>query len=385
MKIACIATSQVPSSTANSIQVMKACQALAQLGHTVTLLLPELPQIRPADPTERGWDCLAGRYGLEQRFEIEWLPTDLRWKRYDLAWKGLARARRLKADLVYTWAPQAALLALVLGRPTLLEVHDRPTGNLGPLVFQLFLRWPGVKRVLPITQALQRYLERDYHYIFRAGQAVVSPNGADLERYASLPDAPTARRELELPEQPTAVYTGHFYAGRGMDVLVGLALRFPQVHFLWVGGRPEDVNRWKLRLAQARLQNVTLTGFVENRRLPLYQAAGDILLMPYEQAIAGSSGGNSAEICSPMKMFEYMAAGRAILSSDLPVLREVLNEENAIFCPPGDPQAWQDAFAALLAAPARQQMLGLQARLDAPRYTWRAREERALRRMKDEG
>ena len=41
-----------------------------------------------------------------------------------------------------------------------------------------------------------------------------------------------------------------------------------------------------------------------------------------------------------MKMFEYMAAGRAILSSDLPVLREVLNEENAILLPPDEPAAW---------------------------------------------
>jgi glycosyltransferase involved in cell wall biosynthesis len=379
VKIACIATSAVPSSTANSIQAMKACQALAQLGHSVTLLLPDLPETRPADPAERGWDCLAAHYGLEQRFALEWLPTLMRWKRYDLAWKALARARDRHADLVYTWAPQAGLLALMQGFPTILEVHDRPTGKAGPLVFQLFLRWPGKKRVLPITHALQRLLERDYHLVFPRGQAVVSPNGADIERYTALPDAAEARRRLKLPEGPAVVYTGHFYSGRGMDLLLGLALHFPQVNFLWVGGTPADVERWQQRLAQARVQNVTLTGFVENRRLPLYQAAGDILLMPYEQAIAGSSGGNSAEICSPMKMFEYMAAGRAILSSDLPVIREVLNEHNAVFCPPGDAAAWQAALAALLAEPARGQMLGMQARLDAARYTWRAREEKAVK------
>jgi glycosyltransferase involved in cell wall biosynthesis len=379
MKIACIATSAVPSSTANSIQVMKACQAMAQLGHTVTLLLPDLPETRPADPSERGWECLAGRYGLEQRFALEWLPTARRWKRYDLAWKAIARARAIRANLIYTWAPQAGLLALIQGHPTLLEVHDRPTGSLGPLVFQLFLRWSGKKRVLPITHALLRYLERDYHFVFPRGQAVIAPNGADLERYNSLPDSAEARRRLKLPEQPTAVYTGHFYSGRGMDLLLGVAQSFPQVNFLWVGGAPDDVERWKAQVDQARLQNVTLTGFVENRRLPLYQAAGDILLMPYEQAIAGSSGGNSAEICSPMKMFEYMAAGRAILSSDLPVIREVLSEHNAVFCPPEDPRAWQAALAGLLAEPARQQMLGMQARLDVARYTWLAREEKALK------
>ena len=284
----------------------------------------------------------------------------------------------MRADLVYTWTAQASLLALAAGLPAILEVHDRPTGKIGPLLFQLHLRWPGKKRTLPITRALQRCLERDYHYRFPPDQVATAPNGADLERFANLPGPAEARRELGLPERPTAVYTGHFYSGRGMDVLLGLALRYPQVNFIWAGGRPADVNRWKLRLEQARLKNVTLTGFVENKRLPLYQAAGDILLMPYEQAIAGSSGGNSVDICSPMKMFEYMAAGRAILTSDLPVIREVLNEKTAVFCPPGDMQAWQDAFGKLLAQQARQQMLGIQARLDAARYTWKARAERAL-------
>ena len=379
MKIACISSSQVPSDTANSIQVMKACQALAQLGHAVTLLLPELPGTPFANPQERGWDRLAARYGLKTQFDLAWIPTGLRWKRYDLAWKAVSRAREMAADLIYAWLPQAGVLALAAGLPAVLEVHDRPAGNLGPLVFQLFLRWPGKKRVLPITHALQRLLERDYHYVFPADQAVVSPNGADLERYADLPSAPDARRELSLAEAPTAVYSGHFYPGRGMEVLLGLALRFPEVRFLWVGGRPDDVEHWKIRLSQAQLQNVTLTGFVENRRLPLYQAAGDILLMPYGMAIAGSSGGNSVEICSPMKMFEYMASGRAILSSDLPVLREVLNEQNAVFCPPDDSQAWQEAFGRLLSEAARQQILAVQARLDVTRYTWKTREERALK------
>jgi len=395
MKIVCIATSQVPSSTANSLQVMKVCQALAQAGHRVQLLLPDsLPDRplrrrerrggsldeRPRDPAERSWESLAARYGLSTRFEVRWLPAEPGWKRYDLAWKAVRQARKLHADLVYTWTAQAGLLALVGGMPAVLEVHDRPTGKLGPLLFQLYLRWPGKKRTLPITHALQRYLERDYHYHFPPDRVVIAPNGADLERFANLPGPVEARRELELPcaACPTAVYTGHFYAGRGMDVLLGLALRYPQVNFLWVGGQPADVNRWKLRLEQARLKNVILTGFVENRRLPLYQAAGDILLMPYEQAIAGSSGGNSVDICSPMKMFDYMAAGRAILTSDLPVIREVLNDKNAVFCPPGDTQAWQEAFGKLLSQSAHQQMLGVQARLDAARYTWKARAERAL-------
>ena len=94
---------------------------------------------------------------------------------------------------------------------------------------------------------------------------------------------------------------------------------------------------YREKAAQAGLENVTFTGFIPNARLPLYQAAADILLMPYGRAIAGSSGGNSAEICSPMKLFDYMGAGRAILSSDLPVIHEVLDENSAVFAAAGRP------------------------------------------------
>jgi glycosyltransferase involved in cell wall biosynthesis len=102
--------------------------------------------------------------------------------------------------------------------------------------------------------------------------------------------------------------------------------------------------------------------------------------MPYERAIAGSSGGNSAEICSPMKMFDYLACGRAILTSDLPVIHEVLNQANACFCPPppGDLPAWTRALAGLLQDAPRRQALAAQAHLDSRRYSWQARARQAL-------
>ncbi len=79
-----------------------------------------------------------------------------------------------------------------------------------------------------------------------------------------------------------------------------------------------------------------------------------------------------------MKMFEYMAAGRAIVSSDLPVIREVLNEQNAVFCKPDDVSEWRLVIEALLDDEARRVALGSQARLDVQGYTWVARAQRIL-------
>jgi glycosyltransferase involved in cell wall biosynthesis len=129
------------------------------------------------------------------------------------------------------------------------------------------------------------------------------------------------------------------------------------------------------------LDNVTLTGFVPNRHIPLYQAAGDILLMPYEFSVTVSGGGNTADVCSPMKMFEYMAAGRAILSSDLPVLHEVLDETRAVFCSPEDPAGWVRAFGRLAESADLRARLGAAARAAVEPYAWQERARRCLAGM----
>jgi glycosyltransferase involved in cell wall biosynthesis len=375
VNITCISTSTIPSDTANSIQVMKACQAMARLGHAVHLLVPG--DGNSSNQTSARWEELADRYGLATRFDITWLPARPRLKRNDFAWAAIWRARRLGADLVYTWTGQSAVFGLLSGLAVAFEVHDLPAGRLGPLWVRAFLRLNGRKRVLPITRALLSKLEGIYGRI-PAEQVVISPNGVDLEQYVDMPESAVARQELGLPTATTVLCAGHLYAGRGVDLFLGLARRFPQASFVWVGGRAEDVEAFRRQAAADGQANVTFTGFIHQCRLPYYQAAADVLLMPYARMIAGSSGGNSAEICSPMKMFDYLAAGRAILSSDLPVIHEVLNKQNALFAQPEHLEGWSAALGRLLEDEVLRQQLATQARRDAVGYSWQARAARAL-------
>lgn len=370
MKIVSIATSKVPSTTANSLQVMKACQALVQLGHDLTLLLP--------GDVQHPWDLLQDHYGLQARFAVEWLHSVPSFKRYDFSLAAVRRARSLKADIIYAWPPQAALFALVSGFPSILELHGDPEGRLGPLVFRLILQQKVPVRFLAITQALVDLLEHRYQWNFSPSSMVVAPNGVDLERYSDLPDPESARQLLGLPQGFTAAHTGHLYAGRGADLLFELAQRCPEVHFLWVGGTPDAVAYWKDKLQSSGVLNVTLTGFIANAELPFYQAAAEVLLMPYERHISGSSGGDSAAYASPMKMFEYMACGRVILSSDLPVIREVLNTQNAVLLPPEQVDAWDQALHQVQAHIHDWQPIARMAKDDVRRYTWTARALRAL-------
>jgi glycosyltransferase involved in cell wall biosynthesis len=372
MRIAVITNSRIPSLTANSIQAMKVCQALAQLGHEIRVFAP-----RETAPVS--WEQLAFHYGLSTPFEIEWLPSLPALKRYDFTLYSILAARKFKADLVYSWLLNPAVVALWLGWPVILEMHAEVTGELGPWLMRRFWRSSTPKRMLVTTRPLREAIETVAGLKLPDEAVQIAPNGVDLSQYESLPDAAEARRQLELEEKLTVGFTGHIYPGRGADLLFGLAQHMPDVNFLWVGGTPDEVNYWRDRLTEVGASNVTMTGFVENSRLPLYQSAADVLLMPYGRSISASSGQDIAEVINPMKMFDYMAAGRAIVSADLSVIHEVLNEGNAVFCEPGNADAWEKTLRTLLADETRRLALGAQARKDVARYTWLARAQHALK------
>ena len=375
MNIVAIAGSTIPSDTANSIQVMKACSAIAQLGHTITLIVPENPQSKIENRKSEIVN-LKSHYGLQTDFPIEWLSSS---SRRLFTWQSVRRARALKPDLIYSWFPQSAVFALLIGLPVIFEIHIQPAGLLGPTWHRAFAKLPGRKRLVSITRALVDILERDYKMRFQPNEAVIAPNGVDLERFTSLPDSVTARYEIGLRESPTVMCTGHLYAGRGANLFLSLAKFIPHAHFVWVGGRVEDITSWKQKAETQNISNITFTGFIPNGDLPHYQAAADILLMPYSHSIMGSSGtADSASVASPMKMFEYMAAGRAIVSADLPVIREVLNEKNAVFCEPDSVGDWRLEIERLLDDEKRRTELGNLARRDVEKFSWLKREERVL-------
>ncbi len=324
------------------------------------------------------WADLAKHYGVKNRFAVKWIG-DLAWPRgwwYSL--RAVRAARRWRADLFYTWPYQAAALASVMNLPTVLELHDRPHGRMGPILFRRFLRGRGARRVVITTTALLEWVEERYGELLNPPSSIVSPNGVDLDRYLNLPPAEDARKLLDLPDQLTAGYTGHLYRGRGLDLMVELAKHYPDINFLWVGGEKPAVERWRSQLEELGLDNVQLLGFLPNEDMPMIQASCDALLLPYEQSIEVSSGGDTAAFASPMKAFEYLASGRAILASDLPVIREVLNESNSMLLPADNVGAWIDAFGTLMSDPGQRSWLAAHALEDASQYSWIARAERVL-------
>ncbi len=370
MKIALITNSRIPSLTANSIQAMKVAQALMQLGHEIRMFAPA--EVEPATR-----ESLPAHYGLHFAPDLKLIPSIRLFKRLDFVVLAQNAAEKFGAELIYTWLPQSAVFALMRTDPVVLEMHADVAGN-GAWWLQEFWKRPGRKVMTVTTSALRNALERSTSLQFENDALLVAPNGVELEKYVGLPNPDEARHQLNLPEGLTVGFTGHIYPGRGADLLFELAKQMPLVNFLWVGGMPELVDFWRGKLTEAKMTNVTMTGFVKHEIIPLYQAASDVLLMPYSRSISASSGQDIAEVINPMKMFEYMASGRAIVSANLPSICEVLNEGNAVFCEPGEIGNWRLEIETLLADEPRRQALGSQAQRDVEQLSWVKREEKVM-------
>jgi glycosyltransferase involved in cell wall biosynthesis len=169
-------------------------------------------------------------------------------------------------------------------------------------------------------------------------------------------------------------YLGHLYPGKGMELIEQLAPIRPRMTFHIVGGRPADVSRWRERTRA--VPNIVYHGHVPHAETRRYLASMDVVLAPYQRVVVGSGGGaNLADWMSPLKIFEYMAEGKAILSSDLPVLREVLvDRSNALLRGPEDVAGWADGLSALETDARLRARIGAQGRNDLlERYTWNQR------------
>jgi glycosyltransferase involved in cell wall biosynthesis len=374
MNVVYASLSYVPSRRASSVHVMKMCAALARAGHDVQLIAK-----RSHDPRDAAVDPHAF-YGVAG-FAVHTLARP-RWRGGGVVFAGATLgallARRRRTDLVYSRDLIGALTALELRMPTVAELHAVPPGRRLRALVRRIARHRALRGLVVISEALRRDL---------IDQAIVPP-GAPLVVAHDAADPPARpRREVDpaaraAAARPRIGYVGNLYPGRGVELIVEVAARTPACDFELIGGSEADLATWR---ASALPANVHLAGFVRPAELAERYHGLDIVLMPYARSGVGVASGASdtSRWCSPMKMFEYMATGVPIISSDLPVLGEVLrHDHNALIAPAGDAAAWQRAIERLVGDPALARRLGQQAYDDLVRHhTWDTRVQTIFRAL----
>jgi glycosyltransferase involved in cell wall biosynthesis len=203
-----------------------------------------------------------------------------------------------------------------------------------------------------------------------AERVVAMHNGVDTERFHPAIDGRAARAELGIGADEVVVgFVGTFAPWHGVEILITAALEHVAQgepgRFLIVGGRAEEprFQAVKAQIAAAGAERqILMTGEVPFARVPGLIAAMDVATVPW-----------ATDYGSPMKLFEYMAMGKAMIVPDLPVLREVFTDgENALLVARGDERALGGAIRRLIRDRALRESLGRAARRDAvERHDWR--------------
>lgn len=362
-----ITTQVLPSPKASTVQVMQMCAGFAANGIAVQLVTPE-----PVGGRVSALE-ICEYYGVLSSFEIDQMP----WPRIPrpadvLQVQAVWRERRSKW-LCYTRGRDvtAPLIALGMGAKAIAEMHTPPMSMRERLMLRLIQAHPR-GRLVTLSKVLRDRCVGSWG--FRTDRIVIAPDGVDLQRFEPQISAADARNQLGLGQGPWITYVGGLHQGRGLESLFRAVAKMP-VQLLIVGGRDQaEIEFWKQRAMRTGATNISFVGYQAPARVPLYLFASDVLAMPYEKRVLTGRGEDITEWTSPLKMFEYMAANRPIVSTDLPVLRNVLvHEQNALLIPPDDVRALNAAFQRLLSDSALSKRLAARARADAAEYTWETR------------
>lgn len=342
---------RLPTERAHGLQIAKMSEAFTELGVDVTVIHPRR---RQADPKLRG-QTVFDYYGLMESFAIKTLPYldvyplqkrlprsvfTLLHTAVDIAWSAYAAtlARRLKADLYLSREVLTAWWLTRLGLPVVFDAHRVPKGAQRLLLRQI-AKYKGLVHVTTTTSWVR---DRLITMGFDNNLVSVLPSAMDPTQFLRTPTKEICRDQLSLPaDRPIVGYIGRFQALRldkGIPTLIKAVAQIKAEGkltplLLCVGG-PMDAVPSYIKLAQQ--EGLAANDFlffdkVPNTEVPRWLKSCDVLTIPWGWSDF------SAHETSPIKLFEYMAAGVPIVASDLPSLREILcHEHNAILVPPND-------------------------------------------------
>jgi len=359
------------------VHIEEMINALRSLGHEVIIVAP------PSAETE-SFGSDAGAVAVLKRYMPKWCYELMELAYSAVAYRRLAAAvRQHQPDVLYErynlFLPAGIWLARKYKLPMLLEINapilEERTKYDGLSLTRLArwsqaYAWRKADMVLPVTQVLGDMVQA---YGVPAERIVVIPNGINGDRFDGDTDVLAAKQALGLEGQLVLGFTGFVREWHGLDKVIDLIANDPPDALrtlLVVGDGPvrADLEQQAARLGIEK--RVHFTGIVERDDVAKYVAAFDIALQPAVVAYA-----------SPLKLFEYLALGKAIVAPGQPNIREILShEKNALLFDPAHPEQLAASIHRLCADPALRQHVAAGARnaIVEQQLTWKANAQRVV-------
>jgi alpha-maltose-1-phosphate synthase len=374
-RICIISDGVYPSRWTDTQQTVKTAAALAAAGAQVELLLARQPRQWFATAAARRAE-IEQYYGVSAPFALTQLPGLPRLPlKINEALHGLIAPLYAAGgghDVIYSRKIVPIALALAAGRHVVFESHRVLKAHY-PLAYRAVRRLMRHPRFLGVVTNA-RLVADAYIEMGCAPEAVaVAHNCYDPADIAPVMTKIEARDRLGLEAgAPLVCYAGHIQRRKGIEMVIAMAARTPEVRYLICGGFPEDVAAAQAIAAQAGARNLTFTGWIDVHKLSPYLYAADILLIPPTAAPLRRYGNTVL----PIKTYTYLACGRAILAPALSDTAEVLRHGgNAWLVAPDDLDAAAAGVRTLVGDESLRDRLGEAAHRDAAQYTWAARAE----------
>lgn len=346
MKIAYLARRPIPSVHAHAVQIVKMCEAFGKLGHQVTLFA-DLGDGPPAS--------IYDRYGVEKSFEVDVFPKRLkRFRKPRFVARLLRQPSIRQADLFFGRDITSLAAVALLGKPLIYEAHVMPRpGTFRWRMLSWLLGRSNFHHLVCVTSTLAD-LHRRHFPSLGEKPIIVAPNAAA--------EPSSGRLDFSWPERASAVqvgFVGRPFPGKGIELMVSAAGNLPDLDFHVVGAAREELG-W---LDGEFPPNLHFHGYQPHGALGTFYEKFDVAVAPYGAQVMNASGVESAAITSPLKLLEYMAAGLPTVVSDLPGVRDIVEQEDyALIVPPGDEPAFAAALRQLAANPALRRQMGETAR-----------------------
>lgn len=366
MKIVYLSGLRLPTKNAHGFQIMNMCSAFSHSGVEVELLVPWRFNLLKEEPFSF--------YGLKSTFKIKKLPAvDLYPLRFIpekisgfvslLTFFVSARVYLsfIKYDILFT----RESLSRFFFMNYVYEIHMPEQMRAGGFKSRKII-------------AISNYIKDK---LVKAGvkddDILVAPDAVNLPLFGKI-SKEEAREKLGLPKDKGIVmYWGNFKLWKGVDTLAEGAKYLKNFLILIVGGT-KDTDIARIKATVGGYNNVLVEGFKDQELLPIYLASSDVLVLPNT-----AKDENSRLFTSPLKLFEYMASERPIVASDVPSVREILNENNAVFFSPDEPKSLAEKVESIFKDKSKADSLSKRARKDVEEYTWDKRAKRLINFLND--
>ena len=369
-KIFSIFHGRFPSEKAASLFAAKGSEAFAKIGSEVTLIVPRRIWREKINPYKY--------YNLEKNFKIIYLPTldffaaplirKIAFPTSFLIFSFFSFIYLLfkagRQDIIYSNESLPILFASFYFSNTSYELHDFPEGN--KFFYKLLFR--RIRHLLITNKWKAEKVVREFNVPEK--KIILERNAVDIKEFDIPIGKIEARKKLGLPiEKQIAVYTGHLYSWKGTDTLAEAVRALPSMLMIFVGGTDPDIERFKTLFGS--IENIMLVGHKEHAEVPYWQSVADVLILPNT-----AKEDISKFYTSPMKMFEYMASRRPIVATDIPSIREVLNDNNAIIVVPDNAESLAEGITKAFSDSKLRETITARAYADAESHTWEKRAKR---------